>query len=55
MARFTFPFSYETFAEGWLQGGQPWGWAVGVVRMPDGALLVSDDLGGRIFRISYKK
>jgi glucose/arabinose dehydrogenase len=23
--------------------------------MPDGALLVSDDLGGRIFRIGYKK
>jgi glucose/arabinose dehydrogenase len=49
------PTSYETFAEGWLQGGQPWGRPVDVLGMPDGALLVSDDLGGKIYRISYKK
>ncbi|HEX5022478.1 MAG TPA: PQQ-dependent sugar dehydrogenase [Candidatus Binatia bacterium] len=47
--------SYETFAEGWLQGAKPWGRPVDVLVMPDGALLVSDDLGGRIYRISYKK
>ena len=32
-----------------------WGRPVDVLGMPDGALLVSDDLGGRIYRISYKK
>jgi glucose/arabinose dehydrogenase len=34
------PTSYETFAEGWLEGGQPWGRPVDVLGMPDGALLV---------------
>jgi glucose/arabinose dehydrogenase len=47
--------SYEVFAEGWLQGGKPWGRPVDVLVMPDGALLVSDDHGGKIYRISYKK
>ena len=43
----------RVFAEGWLQGEQNWGRPVDVFQMPDGALLVSDDQGGRIFRISY--
>lgn len=43
---------YEVFAEGWLQGGSPWGRPVDVLVMPDGALLVSDDLAGVIYRIS---
>jgi glucose/arabinose dehydrogenase len=45
--------SYETFAEGWLQGGNAWGRPVDVLVMPDGALLVSDDHGGAIYRITY--
>jgi glucose/arabinose dehydrogenase len=46
--------SYEVFAEGWLRSdGQAWGRPVDVLVMPDGALLVSDDLGGKIYRISY--
>jgi glucose/arabinose dehydrogenase len=45
--------SYETFAEGWRVGGSAWGRPVDVQVMPDGALLVSDDLGGAIYRISY--
>jgi glucose/arabinose dehydrogenase len=45
--------SYETFAEGWLQGETAWGRPVDVLVMPDGALLVSDDLAGAIYRISY--
>jgi glucose/arabinose dehydrogenase len=49
------PVSYETFAESWLQEGKPWGRPVDVLVVPDGALLVSDDHGGRIYRISYKK
>lgn len=45
--------AYETFAEGWLQKGKPWGRPVDVLVMPDGALLVSDDHAGAIYRISY--
>jgi glucose/arabinose dehydrogenase len=45
--------SYETFAEGWLKGGKAWGRPVDVQAMPDGSLLVSDDHGGRIYRITY--
>ncbi len=47
--------SYEVFAEGWLQGGVAWGRPVDVLVMPDGALLVSDDRAGAIYRISYRK
>lgn len=47
--------SYEPFAEGWLQGDQAWGRPADVLVMPDGALLVSDDEAGVIYRISYKK
>ncbi|MGE0824780.1 MAG: sorbosone dehydrogenase family protein [Candidatus Binatia bacterium] len=46
---------YETFAEGWLQNGRPWGRPADVLVMPDGALLVSDDHADAIYRISYKK
>ena len=47
--------SYQTFAEGWLQGRKAWGRPVDVQVMPDGALLVSDDKAGAIYRISYEK
>ncbi len=47
--------SYETFAEGWLDGMTAWGRPVDVLVMPDGALLVSDDRAGAIYRISYKE
>lgn len=46
---------YEPLAEGWLQGRKPWGRPVDVLVMPDGALLVSDDLAGAIYRISYAR
>jgi glucose/arabinose dehydrogenase len=45
--------SYEVFASGWLQGEEAWGRPVDVQVMPDGALLVSDDEAGVIYRISY--
>ncbi|MFQ5752345.1 MAG: PQQ-dependent sugar dehydrogenase, partial [bacterium] len=48
------PVSYEVFAQGWLQGEQAWGRPVDVLVMPDGALLVSDDRAGVIYRISYQ-
>ena len=58
--------SYTRFAEGWLRGLKPapagtamigdvWGRPVDVLVMPDGALLVSDDRAGVIYRITYKK
>ena len=47
--------SYKVFAEGWLQGRRAWGRPVDVVVMPDGALLVSDDEAGAIYRITYKR
>ncbi|ODS31947.1 MAG: hypothetical protein SCARUB_02920 [Candidatus Scalindua rubra] len=45
----------KIFAEGWLQDGKAWGRPVDILIMPDGALLVSDDHAGVIYRISYKK
>jgi glucose/arabinose dehydrogenase len=45
----------EVFAEGWMENEEAWGRPVDVEVMPDGALLVSDDLAGAIYRISYKK
>jgi glucose/arabinose dehydrogenase len=47
--------SYKVFAEGWLQGSRAWGRPVDVLVMPDGAMLVSDDEAGAVYRISYKK
>ena len=45
--------SYEVFAQGWLRGdGTAWGRPVDVLVVPDGALLVSDDHRGAIYRIS---
>ncbi len=48
--------SYEPFAEGWLRrNGKAWGRPADVLVMPDGALLVSDDEAGAIYRITYGK
>jgi glucose/arabinose dehydrogenase len=54
------PFGdYETFADGFAAGMlNPEGAAhrpVGLAQGPDGALYVSDDKGGRIWKITYKK
>lgn len=46
---------YEPFATGWLQGEDNWGRPADVMVMPDGALLVSDDQGGVVWRISYQE
>jgi glucose/arabinose dehydrogenase len=45
--------SYEAFAAGWLKGSVASGRPADVLVMPDGALLVSDDKAGRIYRITY--
>ena len=45
---------YKVFAEGWLEStNESWGRPSDVLVMPDGALLVSDDRVGAIYRISY--
>jgi glucose/arabinose dehydrogenase len=44
---------YEPFASGWLQGINVLGRPVDVEVAPDGALLVSDDKNGLIYRIAY--
>jgi glucose/arabinose dehydrogenase len=46
--------SYEPFATGWLQGETAWGRPADVLVMPDGSLLVADDLAGAIYRIRYR-
>jgi len=45
--------SYEPFAEGWLRDGEVSGRPVDLEVMPDGSLLVSDDLAGKLYRIRY--
>jgi glucose/arabinose dehydrogenase len=45
---------YEPFATGWLQGESAWGRPADVLVMPDGSLLVADDLAGAIYRITYR-
>jgi glucose/arabinose dehydrogenase len=47
--------STEVFADGWLneETGEYLGRPVDVLVLPDGSLLVSDDLAGAIYRISY--
>ena len=44
--------AYETFASGWL-GRNRLGPAADLLVLPDGSLLVADDLAGAIYRISY--
>lgn len=44
---------YETFAEGWLKGNEVSGRPVDLEIMPDGSLIVSDDMAGKLYRISY--
>ena len=47
--------SVEPFATGFLQGETFWGRPADVQVTKDGSLLVSDDVAGAIYRISYKK
>jgi len=46
------PPKQEGFASGWLENNQPWGRPAYLYQMPDGALLLSDDHVGAIYRIS---
>jgi glucose/arabinose dehydrogenase len=47
--------AYETFMDGFLDGDTALGRPVDIMVAPDGALLVSDDAGGAIYRVSYAR
>ncbi len=52
--------SWESFATGFTGGGLPLPDAarhrpVALAVMPDGALLISDDKGGRIWKVTYQQ
>lgn len=50
------PVSIEDFVTGWLlPDGSHWGRPVAVLSLPDGSLLISDDQGGKIWRVVYGK
>jgi len=48
------PVSYEPFARGWLDGDDVAGRPVDLLVIRDGSMLVSDDHGGRVYRIYYE-
>ena len=44
----------DEFINGWQRpDGSRWGRPVGLLVLPDGSLLVSDDYGGKIWRVTY--
>ena len=44
----------DDFITGWQRpDGSRWGRPVGLLVLPDGSLLVSDDTGGKIWRVTY--
>jgi glucose/arabinose dehydrogenase len=46
------PISYEDFVAGWQRpDGSRWGRPVGIVVARDGSVLVSDDMGGVVYRV----
>jgi glucose/arabinose dehydrogenase len=58
--------SYETFLDGFLPGrssapggrgaaSAAFGRPVDVLQMPDGSVLISDDTGNRLLRVSYAR
>jgi glucose/arabinose dehydrogenase len=49
------PVAVSDFMTGWLNGDQAWGRPVDIVVGPDGAVYVSDDRAGMIYRIRYRK
>lgn len=56
--------SYEPFVDGFLPNDTVGGWAAGraasgrpvdVLQLADGSVLISDDAGNRVFRVSYRR
>lgn len=49
--------NYETFIDGWLddQSQEAFGRPVDLLMLEDGSMLISDDFGGVIYRLSYRE
>lgn len=47
--------SYQPLITDFEQDGKTWGRPADVQPMPDGSLLVSDDLAGAVYRVTYRK
>lgn len=47
--------SYDTFIDGWLDNGSPWGRPVDIEILPDGSILISDDYADAIYRVWYDR
>jgi glucose/arabinose dehydrogenase len=47
--------SYEPLVTGFEQNESAWGRPVDVQPLPDGSVLVSDDLTGAVYRVTYEK
>ncbi len=48
---------YEDYLTGFLldpSGPTTWGRPVGLLALPDGSLLFTEEMNGRIFRVSYR-
>ena len=45
----------EVFAQGWMRDERAWGRPVDLLVMPDGALLISDDQAGVVYRVTYSR
>lgn len=47
--------SYQPLITGFMHDEKAWGRPVDVQPLPDGSVLVSDDLAGAIYRVTYRK
>lgn len=45
--------SYTDLVSGWLVAGESWGRPVDILELPDGSVLISDDLNDAIYRLAY--
>ena len=45
--------SYTDLVAGWLVAGESWGRPVDILELPDGSVLISDDLNNAIYRLAY--
>src|SRR5262245_47817752 len=47
------PVAMEDLVRGWNANGDVWGRPAGLLVMPDGSVLITDDFGGRIYGLRY--
>lgn len=47
------PVGLEDLVRGFVADGSVWARPTGLLLLPDGSLLISDDYGGRVFRLRY--